>query len=54
MLLLEFLKRGRRFVQHAAQFRGLLLRRGNLFLKLHGLLVGGYQELVAFRQVVRQ
>jgi hypothetical protein len=54
VVLLEFFKRGRRFVQHAAQFRDLLLRRGNLLLKLHRLLVGGYQELVALRHVVWQ
>ena len=54
VLLLELFKRGRRFVQHAVQFRDLLLGRGNFLLKLYGLLVGGYQELVAFGQIIRQ
>lgn len=54
VFLLEFLERGRRFVQHAIEFRGLLLRRGDLLLKLHRLLVGGCQELVALGQIVRQ
>ena len=30
VLLLEFFKRGGRFIQHTIQFRRLLLRRGNL------------------------
>jgi hypothetical protein len=54
MLLLEFLKRGGRFVQHMIEFRSLLLRRRDLLLKLHRLLVGGYQELVALGQIVGQ
>ena len=56
MLFLKLVERGSRFVQDTAQFRHLLLRgSGTLFgfcsllLKLYGLLVGSYQELVAFR-----
>jgi len=54
VLLLEFFKRGGRFVQHTTELCRLLLRRGNLLLELYGLLVGGQQELVALCQVVRQ
>ena len=56
VLLLQLFVRGSRFVQHATEFRRLLLRLrgmslgvGNLLLKLHRLLEGGQQELVAFR-----
>jgi len=57
--LLEFFKRGGRFVQYTTEFRRLLLGFGDtslglrsLLLKLHRLLVGGQQELVTLRQVV--
>jgi hypothetical protein len=59
--LLEFFKRGRRLVQHTVQFRCLLLGFGctsfslvGTLLKTHRLLVGGHQELLALRDVVRQ
>ena len=53
VLLLQLFERGGRFVQHAVQFRDLLLRLHDSSLKLSGLLEGSQQELVAFGQIVR-
>ena len=59
--LLQLLKRGGGFVQHARQFRDLLLgggdtllRLGRLPLQLQRLLKGGQQESVAVGQIVRK
>ena len=55
VLLFKFLKRSRCFVQHTAQFRWpAAAMLCSLLLKLHRLLVGGCQELVALGQIIRQ